>query len=67
MAEQRSLRRRRPHLLATLVLLLAPLTVAAAAYLTFVAEEDSRGSPAFPLAAGTPPARGRARAAARAR
>jgi D-alanyl-D-alanine carboxypeptidase len=50
-------RRRLPRLLASLALLLAPLAVAAAAYLAFVSDEDSHGAPAFPLAAGAPPAR----------
>jgi D-alanyl-D-alanine carboxypeptidase (penicillin-binding protein 5/6) len=49
-------RRRLPHLVATLALLVAPLAVAAAAYLAFASDEDSRGSPALPLAAGAPPA-----------
>jgi serine-type D-Ala-D-Ala carboxypeptidase (penicillin-binding protein 5/6) len=55
MAERR--RSRLPRLVAALALLLAPLAVAAAAYLTFASEEDpAAGSPALSLAVGTPPA-----------
>jgi D-alanyl-D-alanine carboxypeptidase (penicillin-binding protein 5/6) len=43
--------------LATLALLVAPIGVAAAAYVGLADEEDGRGSPAVPLAAGAPPAR----------
>jgi D-alanyl-D-alanine carboxypeptidase (penicillin-binding protein 5/6) len=50
-------RRRLPHLLATAALLGAPIGVAAAAYLGFATDDDSRGSPVPPLAAGPPPAR----------
>jgi serine-type D-Ala-D-Ala carboxypeptidase (penicillin-binding protein 5/6) len=52
-------RRRRglAHVLATLALLAAPIGVAAAAYLGFATDEDSRGATAPPLAAGPPPAR----------
>jgi serine-type D-Ala-D-Ala carboxypeptidase (penicillin-binding protein 5/6) len=56
LAPGRRRRRRLPHLVATLALLVAPLAVAAAAYLAFASDEDSRGSPALPLAAGAPPA-----------
>jgi serine-type D-Ala-D-Ala carboxypeptidase (penicillin-binding protein 5/6) len=45
-----------PHVLATLALLGAPIGVGAAAYVAFGTDDDSRGSPAFPLAAGAPPA-----------
>lgn len=44
-------------MLATLALLVAPIGVAAAAYVGLADEEDGRGSPAVPLAAGAPPAR----------
>jgi D-alanyl-D-alanine carboxypeptidase (penicillin-binding protein 5/6) len=50
-------RRRTPHVLATLALLVAPIGVAAAAYLGLAGEEDGRGSTALPLATGGPPAR----------
>jgi D-alanyl-D-alanine carboxypeptidase (penicillin-binding protein 5/6) len=53
---RRRRRRRFPRLLATLALLVAPVGVAAAAYLAFASDEDSRGSPALPLAVGAPPA-----------
>jgi serine-type D-Ala-D-Ala carboxypeptidase (penicillin-binding protein 5/6) len=56
LAPGRRRRRRLPHLVATLALLVAPLAVAAAAYLAFASDEDSRGSSALPLAAGAPPA-----------
>src|ERR671914_195887 len=56
-SRRRRRRRRLPHVLATLALLVAPIGVAAAAYVGLGAEEDGRGSPALPLAAGTPPAR----------
>src|SRR4051812_45760567 len=49
--------RRRRHaarLLAVLAILAAPLAVAAAAYLSF-ASDEGHGSPAVPLAVGTPP------------
>jgi D-alanyl-D-alanine carboxypeptidase (penicillin-binding protein 5/6) len=50
-------RRRVPHLLATLALLVAPIAVAAAAYLGLAAgERDPRGAGVPPLAAGAPPA-----------
>ena len=47
-------RRRRPlaRLLATLALVCAPISVAAAAYLAFAPGEDSHGAPAFPPAMG---------------
>jgi len=54
---RRRRRRRLPHLLATLALLIAPVGVAAAAYLAFASEQDSRGSTALPLALEAPPAR----------
>jgi D-alanyl-D-alanine carboxypeptidase (penicillin-binding protein 5/6) len=50
-------RRRLPHLVATLALLVAPVGVAAAAYLGLADDGDSRGSTALPLATGAPPAR----------
>ena len=53
----RSRSRRPARAVAALALMLAPIAVAAAAYLTFVAGEDSGGPPAFPLAVGTPSAR----------
>src|SRR5688572_27728692 len=53
---RRRRRRRLPHLLATLALLIAPVGVAAAAYLAFASEQDSRGS-ALPFALDAPPAR----------
>jgi D-alanyl-D-alanine carboxypeptidase (penicillin-binding protein 5/6) len=56
-ARRRQRRRRLPQVLATLALLVAPIGVAAAAYFGFATDEDSRGSPALPLAAGPPPAR----------
>jgi D-alanyl-D-alanine carboxypeptidase (penicillin-binding protein 5/6) len=43
--------------LATLALLVAPIGVAAAAYLGLAGENDGRGAPSVPLAAGAPPAR----------
>jgi D-alanyl-D-alanine carboxypeptidase len=46
-----------PHLLATLALLVAPIGVAAAAYVGLGGEEDGRGAPAVQLGAGAPPAR----------
>jgi serine-type D-Ala-D-Ala carboxypeptidase (penicillin-binding protein 5/6) len=52
-------RRRRgrvPHLLATLALLVAPIGVAAAAYVGLGGEEDGSGAPVVPIGAGTPPA-----------
>jgi serine-type D-Ala-D-Ala carboxypeptidase (penicillin-binding protein 5/6) len=45
-----------PHVLATLALLVAPIGVGAAAYVAFATDDDSRGAPALPLAAGAPPA-----------
>src|ERR687896_690567 len=56
-ARRRRRRRRAPHVLATLALLVAPIGVAAAAYVGLAGEEDGRGSAAFPLAAGSPPGR----------
>ena len=53
----RSRSRRPARAVAALALMLAPIAVAAAAYVTFVAGEDSGGPPAFPLAVGTPSAR----------
>jgi serine-type D-Ala-D-Ala carboxypeptidase (penicillin-binding protein 5/6) len=46
-----------PHVLATLALLVAPIGVAAAAYVAFADDGDSRGSTALPLATQAPPAR----------
>ena len=46
----RSRSRRPARAVAALAPMLAPIAVAAAAYLTFVAGEDSGGPPAFPLA-----------------
>jgi serine-type D-Ala-D-Ala carboxypeptidase (penicillin-binding protein 5/6) len=43
------------RLAATVALLLAPLAVAAAAYLAFASDDDSPGAPALPLAAGVAP------------
>ena len=61
MADPRRRRRRRSarpaRAVAALAVMLAPITVGAAAYLTFVVGEDSGGVPAFALAVGTPPAR----------
>jgi serine-type D-Ala-D-Ala carboxypeptidase (penicillin-binding protein 5/6) len=49
-------RRRRPvQLVATLVLLLAPLAVGVAAYLTLASDDAGGGAPALPIAAHTPP------------
>jgi serine-type D-Ala-D-Ala carboxypeptidase (penicillin-binding protein 5/6) len=49
-------RRRRPvQAIATLVLLLAPLAVAAAVYLTFASDDAGGGAPRLPLAVHTPP------------
>src|ERR687896_2382522 len=56
-ARRRRRRRRAPHVLATLALLVAPIGVAAAAYVGLAGEEDGRGSAALPPAAGSPPAR----------
>jgi serine-type D-Ala-D-Ala carboxypeptidase (penicillin-binding protein 5/6) len=56
-ARRRRRRRRLPHVLATLALLLAPLGVAVAAYLSLADDGDSSGSTALPLATGGPPAR----------
>src|SRR5215217_2589735 len=51
-------RRRRPiQLIATAILLLAPLAVAAAAYLTFASDDAGGGAPALPISAHTPPVR----------
>jgi serine-type D-Ala-D-Ala carboxypeptidase (penicillin-binding protein 5/6) len=47
-------RRRLPQALATLALLVAPVGVAAAAYLTLVEDDDQGAPPALPLAVGTP-------------
>jgi D-alanyl-D-alanine carboxypeptidase len=46
-----------PHLLATLALLVAPIGVAAAAYVGLGGEEDGRGAPVVQLGAGAPPER----------
>jgi serine-type D-Ala-D-Ala carboxypeptidase (penicillin-binding protein 5/6) len=54
---RRRRRRRAPHVLATLALLVAPIGVGAAAYLGLAGEDDGRGAPSVPLAAGAPPAR----------
>jgi D-alanyl-D-alanine carboxypeptidase (penicillin-binding protein 5/6) len=52
----RPARRRRPvQKLATLALLLAPLAVAAAVYLTLASDDAGGGSPGLPLAVHTPP------------
>src|SRR5687768_14500807 len=56
-SRRRRRRRRLPHVVATLALLVAPIGVGAAAYVGLGGKEDGRGSPALPLAAGTPPAR----------
>src|SRR5918998_5367639 len=50
-------RRRVPHVLATLALLVAPIGVAAAAYVALGGEEDGGGAPVVPIGAGTPPKR----------
>src|ERR671916_1984347 len=50
-------RRRVPHVLATLALLVAPIGVAAAAYVGLGGAEDGRGAPVVPIGAGTPPQR----------
>ncbi|MGH2744775.1 MAG: D-alanyl-D-alanine carboxypeptidase family protein [Thermoleophilaceae bacterium] len=57
MARRRQRRRRLPHVLATLALLVAPIGVAAAAYVGLVTDEDSHGSTALPLVTGAPSAR----------
>src|SRR3954469_25776615 len=50
-------RRRRPiQLIATSILLLAPLAVAVAAYLAFASDDAGGGAPALPIAVHTPPA-----------
>src|ERR671915_544496 len=56
-SRRRRRRRRLPHVLATLALLVAPIGVAAAAYVGLGGEKDVRGSRALPLATGPPPAR----------
>jgi D-alanyl-D-alanine carboxypeptidase (penicillin-binding protein 5/6) len=56
-SRRRRRRRRVPHVLATLALLVAPIGVAAAAYLAFANDEQSRVRAALPLDAGPPPAR----------
>jgi len=49
-------RRRRPvQAIATLALLLAPIAVAVAVYLTFASDDAGGGSPRLPLAVHTPP------------
>jgi serine-type D-Ala-D-Ala carboxypeptidase (penicillin-binding protein 5/6) len=49
-------RRRRPiQLIATLALLLAPLAVAAAVFVTFASDDAGGGAPRLPLAVHTPP------------
>src|SRR5918998_4620688 len=50
-------RRRVPHVLATLALLVAPIGVAAAAYVGLGGREDGGGAPVVPIGAGTPPQR----------
>src|ERR687892_1216545 len=56
-SRRRRRRRRLPHVVATLALLVAPIGVAAAAYVGLGAEEDGRGAPVVRLGAGPPPAR----------
>src|SRR5687768_12655170 len=56
-SRRRRRRRRLPHVLATLALLVAPIGVAAAAYVGLGGEKNVGGSPALPLATGAPPAR----------
>ncbi|MBA3261543.1 MAG: D-alanyl-D-alanine carboxypeptidase [Thermoleophilaceae bacterium] len=51
----RSTRRRFGRLIATLALLLAPLAVGAAAYLSFAPDGASGGAPRLPIAMHTPP------------
>jgi serine-type D-Ala-D-Ala carboxypeptidase (penicillin-binding protein 5/6) len=46
-----------PHVLATLALLVAPIGVAAAAYVALGGEGDGSGAPVVPIGAGTPPER----------
>src|ERR687896_548611 len=56
-SRRRRRRRRLPHVLATLALLVAPIGVAAAAYVGLGGAEDGRGAPVVPIGAGTPPQR----------
>ena len=55
MSRRRRARRRRSHRVATLALLIAPLAVGAAAYLSFAPEDSGSGGSGLPLAVRTPP------------